>query len=328
MAGLGCLEKLEDAAYAVYHACLPIAIPESDDYTPSHDEVLIDTVIACLKGYSSKASDDEKQLLQAAVKMIKVLKKSRNEEGFINQKSLRLKLRDFESGKPPLDTSMISPALTTPDTIIPLHVVAQNAAIIIRGNGENVIFESFELLPTSEAVMATKGRLIRHFPQAAVAIPIETFRKEDFQSTLVSTLAKMSWQSAYEWDQATHTFEGIQAEDTADPRMVTELLMGFLNANGSPHQVQGIWKRTREENISPGGQRPWRRSAMWLLLRVTLQLTFVRAGTDIYKRFQVFVLARILSAARRLEMRSDVLYCVNAKIAQRMRKLNLEEQEH
>lgn len=144
-------------------------------------------------------------------------------------------------------------------------MVAQNATIIIRANQDNIIFEAFELSPLSEAVITSKGRLKRHFPQTAVAVPMHTFDQDDFQSTLSMTIAKMSCQPVREMKPHGLKAEEPDEEDreTSSPQIVTELLMSFLRANGTPIQVSGTWKRTREEVLWANKNKlPWRRSPM------------------------------------------------------------------
>lgn len=54
--------------------------------------------------------------------------------------------------------------------MLTLHIESQNAGVIIRRSHDKYVFESFELSPTTEAVVATKGRLVRSFPGPAIAV--------------------------------------------------------------------------------------------------------------------------------------------------------------
>lgn len=119
-----------------------------------------------------------------------------------------------------------------------------------------------------------------------------------------------------------------EERETTDPDIVLELLMSVLRANGKPVQVSGIWKNTRDDVLwSDGNKLPWRRTATWLLLRVSLQLTFERLSSALYKRFQIFMMAHILAAASQQQFDSESLHCMNSKLAQRLRKLNLQIHE-
>lgn len=72
--------------------------------------------------------------------------------------------------------------------VLLLLIGAQNAVLVLRKSAESVIFECFEASPLTESVMATKGRLIRHFPAHAVSIPTSTFNDHNFQHELVHRL--------------------------------------------------------------------------------------------------------------------------------------------
>lgn len=119
-----------------------------------------------------------------------------------------------------------------------------------------------------------------------------------------------------------------EERDTTAPDVVLELLMCVLRANGKSVQVSGIWKNTRDDILwSDGNKLPWRRTAIWLLLRVSLQLTLERLSSALYKRFQIFMMAHILAAAVKQEFDSEFLHCMNSKLAQRLRKMDLQTHE-
>ena len=191
--------------------------------------------------------------------------------------------------------------------------------------------QAFELSPTNNAVMAAKGRLRRCFPGSAVSMPVGTFSEPQFQSVLVQTLCKMSEQTAAETKAKVKKAAQMHDEDrdTKSPHVVTELLLAWLLPMGGEAQVSRIQKNTREDVLWRNTLLPWRRSPLWLLIRVTLQLIFQRevesAPSDrLYKMFMVFLMSRILASCLPRHMEPDLLYVMNAKIARRMVKLGSE----
>jgi hypothetical protein len=76
--------------------------------------------------------------------------------------------------------------------ILPIYIKAQNAALVVRTQGDSIIFEPFELSPPNDRIMSTEGRLRRCFPGRAMAVPLDVFRDDGFQTTLVETIVKMS----------------------------------------------------------------------------------------------------------------------------------------
>ncbi|KAI9896164.1 hypothetical protein N3K66_008336 [Trichothecium roseum] len=212
---------------------------------------------------------------------------------------------------------------------IPLHISAQNAGILISNSNGRVIFETFELSPRNKDVMSTKGRLRRSFPGSALSIPSAVFEKAEFQRTLASALASMSWEAVTGTQPKTKKAgqEHDEKRDTTHPKMVTEFLVTFLLAHGGS-QVSSIviGKNTREDVVYKDALIPWRRSPWWLFVRVTVQLVLNRLITnegdakDLYKHFMIFFMA---SAARVCDedfIESDLLSVINFKLNRRVVK--------
>jgi hypothetical protein len=88
--------------------------------------------------------------------------------------------------------------------------------------------------------------------------------------------------------------------DTTHPGMITDFIMNVIAAWGEPTDVKRITKHTREEVLWKNCLSPWRRSPLWLLLRVSLQLLFVRKNSNtlhadsVYKAFMIFMQAQLL----------------------------------
>ena len=135
---------------------------------------------------------------------------------------------------------------------------------------ESVRFEFFELSPENEAAMSTKGRLRRCFPASSVSVHIKIFDEEGCRSTLAHTIAKMSHQEVAEMKPKVMKAgdEHIEERDTTDPGLVTDFLVTVLSALGETVQASRIWKNTREEVLWRHARLPWRRSPVWLLVRV------------------------------------------------------------
>lgn len=215
--------------------------------------------------------------------------------------------------------------------MITLMIREQNAGVLIsRADTTHVHFEVFELSPTNRAVMNTKGRLKRSFPALAVALAVEDMRKTELRSVLAHTLAEMSLRSAMGTKPRVRKAAQYHDEDrdTVHPKVVTELLISFLSAIGKPVGVSGIVKNTREDVLWNDSLLPWRRSPLWLLIRVTLQLMCTRQANktsrsgDPYKLFMVLLMSNILDKSCQLSLPSDLIYIMTTKIWQRLLKLN------
>lgn len=179
--------------------------------------------------------------------------------------------------------------------------------------------------------MSTKGRLKRCFPGPAVAVPVNIFNNAGFQSTVTSTLAKMSSQQAVEMIPTARKASQDHSEnrDTTNPQLVTDFLMSYLEAVGSPVSVPKIWKNTRDEVLWSTGLLPWHRSPVWLMTRVAIQTTFSRlAGSrNYYKEFMVFLVAEITAKATKHDIPYDTLHCLISKTSRRLSKLALSHED-
>ena len=184
----------------------------------------------------------------------------------------------------------------------------------------------FELSPANAAVMTTRGRLVRSFPAFAVQVDSTILANERFQSSIANTIATMSYQRAPDTTPKVRKAGQSHEEerDTTSPKVVTELLASVLLSFGREAPVQSIRKNTREEVSYEMSKLPWRRSPIWLLVRVTLQLSFQQAGPSsnkTYKTFMLYLLSSVLKAAQAQSLDSDILHTMSAKIARRLTKL-------
>lgn len=213
--------------------------------------------------------------------------------------------------------------------IVALHLASQNAGLIIRRRSDGYAFESFEVSPTNEAVMSTKGRLRRCFPGPAMIIGHDRMADTTFLDPLTELLAKLDAETPQEVVPITRRAGSEMSEirDTVDPRFVTELLTGILRAVGRPlSDVERIYKHTREDVLWKSALKPWRRSPLWLFLRVALQTSMMQTkdkkqSHERYKSFMLFFMARLLNRALKASLPSDMLFFMTAKLSRRALKL-------
>ncbi|POS70805.1 hypothetical protein DHEL01_v210801 [Diaporthe helianthi] len=207
------------------------------------------------------------------------------------------------------------------------NVSSQNAAVLITRRQDELVFEVFELSPLDADVVQTEGRLTRTFPGQAVAVPAKILDQPDFVTMVANTLSTMSCQQVPGMQPQSLKSGQLHDElrDTANPAMVSELFMGVLAGIGTPISVSSISKNTRDEVLWDHAKFPWRRSPMWLLIRVSLQLILSRSSggsSALYKEVMVFLMSCILSLATRDGLAPDMLYAMAAKIDWRLRKLS------
>ena len=182
---------------------------------------------------------------------------------------------------------------------------------------EHIVFEYFELSPLNKSAMGS-ARLTRTFPGYASQIPVSSMESPDLRKSLASTIAKMATQKAPGFQpQIRKNGEMMdESRDTTHPGLVTDFLFNITTALGNTTDVQRVVKYTREEVLWNDTLYPWRRSPLWLLLRVSLQLLCTRESTsksssgDLYKAFMIFMVARVLKTVRQKRLlKSQARFC-------------------
>ena len=179
--------------------------------------------------------------------------------------------------------------------------------------------------------MAAKGALTRQFPAHAVSLPLEIFCDRKFQHEMADKLSKLDIEEIQEMMPQSHKADTRTGEvrDTTNPSLVTEMLMAILASLGSPVVCRQIQKRTRDDVLWNDCILPWRRSALWLTIRVALQSTLIHAlgseeGTSGYKNFMIFCITEVASRATAANLPGDLCHVIVAKVARRASKLGPE----
>ena len=203
-----------------------------------------------------------------------------------------------------------------------MHIRAQNAALIVRRPAltDFVQFEVFEISPPNTDVMTAEGKLLCSYPGPAIGVPMEVFMDESFLRELSSFLVQMN---ADVLDSTPTTFKAgsvvYEVRETVHPRYISGLLVGILRGFGQPAIVDRITKRIEDEVLWDKASKPWRRSPLWLVLRVTLQSSL--HANNLYKRFMLFFHAHLLRKCVQRDFPSELLHVMRGKMTRRLSKL-------
>ena len=203
-----------------------------------------------------------------------------------------------------------------------MHIRAQNAALIVRrlAHSDSIQFEVFEVSPPNTNVMTAEGKLLCSYPGPAIQVSAATFMDKCFLRELSSFLIQMDVDVL---DSTPTTFKAgsvvNEVRETVDPRYISGLLVGILRGYGQPAVVDRITKRIGDEVLWRNAYQPWRRSPLWLVLRVTLQ-TSLRV-TNLYKHFMLFVHAHLLHKCVLRDFPSELLHVMRVKLTRRFSKL-------
>ena len=214
--------------------------------------------------------------------------------------------------------------LTILADVLSYFIRAQNAAVIFRKCADATVVESFEVSPCAKAVMGSRGKLVCSYPGPAIAVPNEVFEDSLFISELAHFLCQMNEDNL---DAAPKTHKAgstvVEERDTVHPRYITELLTGILRGVGRPADIHRITKRIGDDVVWNNSRLPWRRSSLWLIIRVAIQTTIERNSLDrnLYKSFILFFMNELAQRALHHGMSNDVLQWVVAKISRRLMKM-------
>ncbi|KAG6852605.1 hypothetical protein C0991_010564, partial [Blastosporella zonata] len=294
--------------YLVNHLFLPAKLPQRDDASIENDLAICDFVIRTAQVFESTLSTNTflwGPIIRMLVNLLPVYS-----TGSLDKKDLQKLIAQLTQGE---------------TLIIPVR--AQNACVFARRLEASTIYESFEVDPPNEQIMAPTGRLVRQFPGPAFEIA-DSPNASAFQHEIAAFLADMDvvdvGSAAITRKAGSNVFE---VRDTADPHYITQLLTSIIHGcpDSKPADVERVVKRVRNEILWDRAYAPWRRSPLWLIIRVALQTTLRRGdneGQKEYKSFMVFLLADIvLSGNDCTAFATDVLVCIQNKIVRRLRKL-------
>ncbi|KAG8829361.1 hypothetical protein FRC17_006701 [Serendipita sp. 399] len=211
--------------------------------------------------------------------------------------------------------------------VLPLHVRAQNAGVIIRRNStDQMTFEAFEASLPTEVILQTKSKVRVTFPaNPRLSFPIDSGLLPPL-SNLLSYLANTEMNDAVPTTKKGGSSHH-ETRETSSPRYITEALAGVIRAYGAPVKTEFVHKRLDDHVLWKSALKPWRRSPLWLIVRVALQTTLNEkgmTGAEGYKAFMPHFMASILHHAIQADSNFftlDLLYCMNAKVARRLSKL-------
>ena len=213
--------------------------------------------------------------------------------------------------------------------MVPVYVAAQNAGIILRrpSNDDTIItLESFEVYPPARLVTHTEGKLRITYPSVGrLSMPFN-HQASKALSQFVGLYARRPMVDA----QAEKNIRTQNTQDAPSPKYITELLTGIVRAMSKEPdtmlaQTVYISKRIDDHVLCErNSEAPWRRSPIWLIIRVALQTTLREWKVEeraSYKSFMLFALSSILRTALQLNQPDHLLFVMNAKVARRFCKM-------
>jgi hypothetical protein len=202
------------------------------------------------------------------------------------------------------------------------------------GQEERIIFEVFEASASAADVLAAENALQRDFPGYAASVSYSTFTQAGFIEELATFLEQASIEpikrfSARSYKAGTET---VESRDTADPGLISQMLTALLEStqHGRREYPSISRKRVHDDVCWFDAEKPWRRSPLWLILRVSIQrrlcdLEGGQKGRVLYKFLISLVLARLLEESPQIVGIEQLAY-LKTKLCRRLAKLEAEQQ--
>ncbi|KAI4090472.1 MAG: hypothetical protein LQ344_004696 [Seirophora lacunosa] len=306
--------------YLYHHIFLPAQVPQRSDTQSGHgDQVLVDALIESIARVTAANDPAHYQTWSIIHRALSAFKILHSKSSSLSRTSLKTAFQDAKHGG-----------------VIILHVALQNSGLIIQRRHGKYVIETFEASPPSADVLAAQGALEWDFPSGAVVIPTYTFEDNSFQETLASFLEQASVEPVKQY-AATTLKAGSYAYESRDvpfPAIIGQLLMNILAAPGRKHVPNLTRKRVRDEVCwDDGAEKPWRRSATWLVLRVSIQrilCSFLGPyGSLHYKFFMCSLVSTLCEEfSTRDSFSSFQLAFARTKLARRVAKLEAQSQSH
>ncbi|KAG8829423.1 hypothetical protein FRC17_006582 [Serendipita sp. 399] len=214
--------------------------------------------------------------------------------------------------------------------VLPIHIRSQNAGVIIRMKAPHqMTFEAFEASLPCETILQARAKVRVTFP----ANPRLSFPADpNFYRPLSNVLSYLTNTEMSDAVPTTRKGGNVLHEirDTPSPRFITEALAGVIRAfptDEASVPTEFVHKRLDDHVLWKSALKPWRRSPLWLIVRVALQTTLNEngiVGTEGYKAFLCHFMTCVLQYAVRADPSHfglDILHHMKAKIARRLSKL-------
>ncbi|KAK6510630.1 hypothetical protein TWF506_009733 [Arthrobotrys conoides] len=210
-----------------------------------------------------------------------------------------------------------------PSDAFGLHIIKQNAGITFRRIGQALQLETFEVTTPQNVPVECKGRLKCNYPGPTTIIPWDTTEDPKFLDQMSEFLHHMTSEqftseTLSKSRKGGHTLN--ETRSSPSPEYIVSLFTGMMRALGeetTPHD-QIITKSIRDECNWNDAELPWRRSGMWLVIRVALQTTI---DHEQYKLLMLEIIRALLDEEINKNHGSYAISCTSKKLARRCQKM-------
>ncbi|KAN0084568.1 hypothetical protein V8E55_008072 [Tylopilus felleus] len=301
----------ESLCYSVTHIFLPVNPPDKPDYTTENRHSLARAVCAAAHAYATYVDGSTEQAQWHRIaKMLDNLQAYVQSE-HVNTEHVVSQLRGIETGDV-------------------LAYFNGDTGILLTKRENCTLCEAFEVSPSKDDVKHTPESLVRSYPGSAVEIPNDVFDDVDFQSELAKFLAL----GVFSYPQAT------TIPSPAAPHFINAVLNNVLRhvghatcipclskpvavVSGILRGMAGVSRVTKRVRDDIGAlMYSWRRSPLWLFIRVAIQMSDNPAlGRSAYKSFIMFFMCTLARDEGNTNLSRHLLHLMSSTILRRLNKL-------
>ena len=225
---------------------------------------------------------------------------------------------------------------------LPLYISNQNAGLIIEylatsqtdgcentdsGSENSISISTFPAALPSKTVLTSMNGCLLEYPEFSVLVERSDLLLSKEFSKQISNLSEYTCPIAMQ-TSCKRNIEFVEIRDVANPLLISKLMAVSLTNSKSEcnSNMKRIIKKVRDEVVCKRAGVPFRRSGLYMTMKIALQLWLVNKlgdsiGKIIYKLFLQNFQASFLDTCMAKDVELDVALEMIAKIARRLYKL-------
>ena len=231
-----------------------------------------------------------------------------------------------------LDGQLLSKRITNlkKSQALPLYMRQQNACIILKCSQENkLIFSAFQVSASNNQVMSNEADLIGIYPKFSLFVSNEDILRSNSFANQLADLTQNTTLFATS-NKAGQKLNEIR--DVPHPTVVFDWLPIVLVGTDSSIVVendQKIMKKIRDDVVHENKLYPFRRSGMWMAIKVVLQLRLCELFGEVEGKitYKIIIIVVINSLCQKIcedaTVNCDLKLQMIKKLARRLYKLDL-----
>ena len=309
------MENIKDFIFLIDHICFPYKQFKYNDKIKNNEQSILNLVSDIVVDYVANFIhlDEKIEMLNEVNRMMKEWQNVQKVENF-EGKNISSLIRNLEDGQ-----------------MMPFYLKEQNSCIMFKKIKEDkTIFSAFQVSASNSTVMGSQSDLIGVFPKFSLFVSnLDVLNSISFANQIADL---GTTPSSFAYSNKTEMSK-IENRDVPEPKLVFEWLPTTLVKSDSSEIIvdddQKIVKKIRDDIIcDKDNDCPFRRSGMWMAIKVVLQLRLCELcgeikGKIFYKMIISMVVCELCRISQDFQISSDLKLQIIKKLARKLFKLDL-----